>query len=77
MILAPITFRRDDFAFDRPTAIREMAAAKAVLEKALSDLDLIAAPEERTHSRNIGFSFPPLRGRDLLNAMAIEEARAA
>ena len=66
-------------AADRERRIREIAARRAAIAAEDRLLDLEAGPLEREHSRSLGFSFPPLRGRALLEVMdrAAAKARAA
>lgn len=61
----------------RERRIRQIAAKVARLNDEIHQLELEAGPIEREHSRSLGFSFPPLRGRALLDVMDREQVQAA
>ena len=61
----------------RARRIRQIDARRTALALELRALDNEARPLEIEHSRSLGFSFPPLRGKALIAVMDREEARAA
>lgn len=59
----------------RARRIRQIAARRAQLAAEDRALELEAGPLEREHSRSLGYSFPPLRGKALYDVMEREEIR--
>lgn len=59
----------------RARRIRQIAARRAQLAAEDRALELEAGPLEREHSRSLGYSFPPLRGKALLDVMDRAEVR--
>lgn len=63
-------------AAQRARRIRQIDARRAAIAAELRALDIEARPIEIEHSRSLGYSFPPLRGKMLIDVMDREEARA-
>jgi hypothetical protein len=61
----------------RARRIRQLDARREALNAELRAIEAEAAPLEREHSRSLGFGFPPLRGKALLDVMDREGRKAA
>ena len=61
-------------AAKRAARIRAIAARRAQIAAEDRALELEAGPLEREHSRSLGYSFPPLRGKALYDVMDRAEA---
>jgi hypothetical protein len=61
----------------RARRLRQINARREALNAELRELDREAHPLELEHSRSLGYSFPPQRGRALIAIMDRLEGRAA